>query len=535
MNLAVEGQTVMSSESFWETVMRRKRLIIIIVIMLAIVTIYLQKTVVFIDVKTSATQKSQSLELTTLNNNGVRDSILQVGGIAIIPRDSVRLEAKYGSWQTSADITPLPWAGLKNISLTVDPDKNADKVSGGSLGCVTYDHVSNVLASYSCNDPSGLYVYQTPDTDGAEWKNEAYLSFPHAYNVVNYKNGLLGISNNTTPQLFYADMSTKSVSPPLIPSGMQASDLAGISIVTDEIGDSDHFLLVNAAAGTVYFATDDGKTVNYRRFATNQDKQSSARTRCILHQAKAFCYVGSSTASPDSDEDSKSYNSRSDGRLLSIDFSSDKISYSTSTISKIEPLDDIYIDNDNQLYGLSGTRLYSLNVTKAAAKRTIITGTAANVSSAARLYFISDNKLYEFDNKTKQTSLRFSSDHLRLSVINQIDNRTLINAYVEGDPSNQLHVYELNQTPNRTPGGRLIDKLPVFAGRDQSTIMSMDIHDNTIHVVLPAFVTYDSNGKFVPDERTFSNAEQEAHNYLSTLVPNLNAYHIIYARSSNSS
>lgn len=527
-----EWTRVNSSENFWEWIAKRKRAIIIFTVLITCIIIFSQQAIVIIDVRVTDNQNGEAT-LGLLNNNGVRSGVFRIGPVAFVPRDTGRIEATFNNWQTTTDISPLPWLGFKSVDITIDPDKNATKISGASLGCTAFDKKSQVVASYSCSDPSGLSTYKTSDKNEVQWSNEAYLSFPRAYFVSPYKDGLLGISNNKSPQLFYADMNSKTVDLPTIPAGMTPDEFRSTSIVTDQTKDTNHFLLISTQKGVIYFATDNGnKDIEYRRFTINQEWYDSKAVNCVLRDTVAHCYIGWPTFDIHSDDEDEAHEeARNDGRVVSIDFTTDKVAYSISMVSKNEPIDNLFVDGNNNIYSISGNNLYSLDISKSTSLRTITAAPIGNVSNGPTLYYISNNKLYEFDSKTKQTKLRFFSKHLRLSTVNQIDSRVFFNAYVEGDPGRLLHTYELTNDSNSTPNERLIDKLPIYPDNDQSNIVRMDINNNNIHIVLPSYVTLNSSEDVIPDEKAYTTSKQEAINYLSTKIPNLSTYKITFSRA----
>lgn len=493
--------------------------------------VYIQQTIIVVNVSIKDNPGKVST-LTLLNNKGDRSGVFHVGSIAFIPRDTGRIEASYNNWQTTVDITPLPWIGVSNVDIIIEPDRNAMKVSGASLGCTVYDKQSNTLASYSCNNPTGLSVYETSDVDGTIWGNKAFLTFPRAYYVTAYQNGLLGITNNTSPQFFYADMSTKTVSLPAIPPSLTPDSFKATSIVTDQTKESNHFLLINTQKGDVHFATANDATIEYRSFTLKKEWFDSETINCALKDTKAYCYVGWTSFDTHSDDkDTANEKSRNDGRFITIDFSENNVSYVLSKVSKHEPIDSIYIDGSGTLFSLSGENLFKLKTDGSEVQRTIVTKTVGHVISGPTLYYISSNHLYEFDSKLNQSKLRFTSKHLRLSTVSQIDQKVYFNAFINGDPGQLLHTYELQNTPNTTPDERLIDKLPIYQNNNQSNIVSMDLSGDSIHIVLPSYVKLDKNDTVVFDEKKYAISKQEAINYLSTYITNLKSYRLTFSKA----
>lgn len=521
---------VISSELFWDWIVRWRRLLIIIATAILFLFLYISQTLIIITA--SSPSGSGAIELRAISKNGIKSGVYKIGSLALVARDTERIEATKDNLQTTVDITPLPWIGIKEIKVAVERDHNVDKISADSLGCTVFDASSNITASYSCNNPSGLYVYRTSDKNDVEWKNEALLTFPQAYSVVDFKNGLLGISNSATPQLFYADISTKSIALPLLPQGLNANRLANISIVGDVASQSNHYLLVDREAAVIYFADATTNTISYRRFTINKDWLVGASVGCTLYEEKAYCYIGGSTASPDSHDETEEHHKRSDGHIITIDFSKDTVTYQQSTVPKDEPIDQLYIDGNQQLYAVAKSTLYRLDTTKTLTRRTIVTPTVDSVGSGKTLYYIADGKLYELDSKTKQTFMRFSSPQLRISTITQTDSRLFINAHAKNaPPGSKLHTYQLLADQNTTPEERLVDKLNLYPGDDFPGIVSLDYYKNTIHIVIPNYVEYDTGGKLVQSNAGADAAKQEAINYLTTIIPNIRDYTITFSRA----
>lgn len=521
---------VISSEAFWNWIVRWRGFVILAVISFAVALAYVANTVVII--QANSPTGSGTPKLSTISKTGKKSAVISLGSIAILPRDTDRIEAIQNGWQTSVDITPLPWVGIKEINIAVQRDRNVEKVSGDSLGCTVYDSVAAVTASYSCSNPSGLYTYKTSDKNDVSWGNEAYLTFPQSYSVVPFKNGLLGITNSKTPQLFYADMTTKAVTLPLLPQGMDASRLADISLIGNTGPNPDRFLLIDRQEGTVYYGDATENAVSYRRFILDKKWLLGASVTCALYDEKAHCYVGGSTASPDSHDETEDHKDRTDGRIVSIDFASDTVNYQQSAVPKSEPIDQLYVDGNQHLYGLARASLYSLDTQKAFVRRTIVTASASSVAGGKTLYYVVNGKLYELNSETRQTFLRFSSDLLKISTITQTDSQVFIDAHaVDAPAGSKLHTYQLLTDENMTPGERLVDTLNPYPSKDFPGIVNLDYHQKNIHVVIPDYVEYDKNGKLVSSVTGADIAKQEATAYLDTLVHDIGQYTITFSRA----
>lgn len=519
---------------FWGFVFRWWRLLIIVALASWVVSLFFTHTIVIISVGKPTNSQNTPVELTKLNGAGLRTDVLHIGSIALIARDTDRIEGRVGNWQTSVDITPLPFIGVKQISLTIDRDRNADKVSGGSLGCSLYLADTDKVASYACNNPNGLFIYKTSSTDGVPWKTEPLLTFPQAYLITPYGSGVLGIENSSSPRLFYADIPTKKISLPALPHNFDVSHLGGTSIVTDTTAPSDHFLLVDSINHAIYFANTRDGVFEYQRYTPDERWFSEgSSTQCVLRHTTAYCYVGHSSTPPDSHTQTEEHEQRTDGRFITINFREDDVEYSVSTVLKDEPIDQLYVDNRGQVYARSDFVLYSLDATQSKLRRTVIAPSVGSVAGGDNLYYIVDNRLFEFDSETKTTNMRFFSDNLRLSTINQFGSKTFFNAFAENSPGNTLHTYQLLEEQNIYPGERLVDKLPVYPEMNQAPIIDIDYYRNVIHVVLPDYVTYNKGGKIVSDQKRFQEARQIAINYLSNVVPSLHTYTLTFSRPEN--
>ena len=524
---------MISSEIFWNWFYERRRIFAIAAIIFVAFLIYINQTLIIITTSSPSDTKNTPMELSVLNKSGKSGGVLHIGSVALIARDAARIEAKINNWQTTVDITPLPWIGIKEIKLDIERDRNVDKLSGKSLGCSVYDEKSGKLASYTCGNPTGLYEYQPSKTDGVAWKNEALVTFPGAYTVAQYGSGLLGIENSATPRLFYADMISKNVALPALPQGFTQSDLSSTSVITDSTAQSDHFLLVNTTKGTIYFASKSDNSITYQKYSPDKKWLTGNTIKCVLRQVSAYCFIGGSTIAPDSAELTAEQKQRGDGHFVTVNFGNPTITYTVSTSSKDDVLDELYIDDSKQLYGRADTTLYSLDTSSSNLKRTIVSPSVSAVSGGQKAYYITNNQLFEFDSKTKATYLRFSSKNIRLSTINQVGSRLFMNAFINGAPDNTLHTYELLSEQNTTPGKRLVDLLPVYPNADQTSIISMDYYKDTINITLPNYVNYDARGNLVPYDTAFNESKREAVDYLSTLVPDIKSYTITYARASN--
>lgn len=520
------------STLFWNWFYRWRRLLVIIVILLVLFVIGISQTIIIISTS-SPSGSTKAIELTLLNNNGRRSSIFHIGQFALIPRDTERIEGRIDSWQTSIDITPLPTFSIKEVKLIIERDRNVEKVSGQSLGCTYYNKISGQILSYSCSNPTSLYSYKTSTTDGVPWKNESVLNFPRSFAIAPFQTGLIGIKNANIPELFHVDAISKNISLISLPNGYNTNDLKGTTIATDAISSTDHFLLINSVEGVIYFATKNGDRYSYQNFKPDKKWLTNAIIQCVLRQTTAYCYIGAQSASPESEEQTAEYATQSDGRLVVINFKDSKVDVIASIVPKEEPIDNLYIDDNAQLYAVSQFTLYSINTSKGKVLRTITTPAVSAVASGKNLYYAADDRVFEFNSTTKATNLRFYSQNIRPSTINQIDGRVFINAFINNRRDNTLYTYDILQEQNITPGQRLVDKIPIDPSINGINFISMDYYKNIIHIVLPNFVTLNNRNQFIPDMKSYNESRQEAINYLSLVIPNIKNYTITFSRATN--
>ena len=512
---------------------RRWRSLIIISIVV-FVGLYSYSTHTFITLNTTKDSGLGYIQFSSYSNNGDNKPIFVIGSIAYVSRDTAQISAVSGDYSTSVDTSPLPWFGIKNFTISVERDKNAEKISGSNFGCSVYSITTSALSSYSCGNPYGLFTYQTSDVDNVSWGNKPSLTFPQSYNATTYRDGVIGISNNTNPILFYSSTTdNKTVQLGLPFDDMSKEERGSISVIADSTDNSrSHFLLVDNSTAIIYFGQQNNEQVSYRQYeykATNFSPRFNT-SRCVLVKQFGYCYFGNSSFSPDSEGETLQREKTGDGKVVVIDFSQQTATNKEYTVSKDEPVDQLIVDDLGNIYSLDGTTLYQIKVSGNSTSRLVL---ATNVSSAVAnksLFYISNNQLFEYSSQTKSTHMRFTSKNLRLSNVSLFGDTTLFNAYVNGAPTNTLHTYRLLNTPNTTPGNRLLDKIPFYPGTNQINISDIDYFKKTIHVVLPAYVTYNAANKIVPDDALYNEQKQEVNNYLSGIIPSFSDYKVTFSR-----
>ncbi|MCA9334663.1 hypothetical protein KC953_00795, partial [Candidatus Saccharibacteria bacterium] len=474
-----------------------------------------------------------SFDISASDKDGNESNIVSIGNFAIINRNVALLTVSSKDLQTSQNISPLPWFEIKKIALHLEHDLNADKISGNHLGCSAYNKKTKEFSTFSCGNPFGLYQYKTSSKDDIPWNNKQILNFPQAYNAAAFHNGVLGIANNTSPWLFYADINTKKVSQVRLPvANMSRTSISSISVVPDSTNPNlTNFLLVDNSTGIMWFGMQNGLDVTYRKY---EHKISDTQTQylasmCKLVSTKAYCYFGNTSASPDSEGETIRYELSQDGVVDIIDFSTKYPTAQKFTISKDTPLDDIYADKNGQLYGRTESTLYSLQQNDTSLEKTVFAKNIGAVSGGESLYYIKNNKLFQYDSSTKTTTMRFVSKNLRLSNINLFDKTVLFTAYIKGSNSTTLHAYKLLDTANTNSDKRLLDIIPTSLPANESNIIDIDYSKSIIHVVLPNYVEYRA-GKIVPSIGIYNSQKSVVRNYLSNIVPSFSSYKVTFSR-----
>lgn len=517
----------------YQWILRWRGAIIAAVALLLLLNVALTNTLVTLNLAKPAGVTDVALSATS--RDGAGRNIFAIGSLALVSRDTALITATAGTLYTSVDVSPLPWFGIKNISIAVERDKNVEKVSGNNFGCSVYDPASGAFSSFSCGNPSGLFVYRTSDKDDVSWRNEPSLRFPQAYNATVYHDGVLGIANHSEPWLFYADAKANAVSRLQLPVEGAAKDQLGSTSVVADAADvfQPHFLLVDNSTGIVYFGQQNGSAVEYRKYEHKAPGYVPrfSTSGCILNGMTAYCYFGDSSASADSEGEDLHRTKSGDGMIVVIDFSQATPATKQYRVSKDQPIDHLYADSHGQLYGFTNGVIYSLTPKGEQLERVVFAADVGAVSAGTSLYYVRDNKLYEYDSSDRSTHLRFASDNLRVSNINLFQKTAFINAYVKDAPNNTLHTYKLLDEPNTTPGKRLVDKLPTYPKANQADIIDMDYSKDMIHVVLPNFVSYDSSGNIVPNKEVYQEQKQEIRNYLSGIIPSIDNYKLTYSRA----
>lgn len=466
-----------------------------------------------------------------------------IGNLVLARKDTVSLRVIAGEYQTSKRISTLPAVGFSSETINLYKDRDVEKYSGDSLGCITYDPGKDAMLSYKCTKPVYLVHYARPLSTTAYWENKTVANFiadaSSVTSVHPFRGGALALlqpaGGERTPRdvLHYVDSggNRATYEPPRF---FDMSDLGKLSVVTDtEAAESNSFLLVNDN-GELHYGTTEGSTVTYKSMALSDKYNPEFDTLlCRLLGPYVYCYYGEGII--DHLDEQPNYRKHAHKGIVEvINFGTEKPTSSVYAFSDSMPIAKLYVTQARKLYAVSSnitaySSLYELELSGGKVTSKPFMSNISSMSTGNGVLYIQNDAVYKVDDKSQESYLVFSSPNLKLSNVVTVGSHIFINAFVKDDPAEKLHTYKILDHASDLPiGKRPVDLLPFYI---RGVTQSVDYSKEAIRIRVFATPTSNSQtGRLTYDEGEYQANKLRVEERLNSLGLNLDKYQVLYSK-----
>jgi len=458
-------------------------------ILIGIIVFFVFNSIVLVKINGS---KASSIKITAVTSTELKS--VGGAGLIVVPRGTESLIVAADDYVKSHVPIHLPWFGITTISAQLNTDKNATKVAylAANPACATYSTTYESLSSYSCQAPSNLQFYLTAKKD-VSWLNipTADLSSyaPNQF-LSPYMGGVLGVTvtasedtnkpgrisvvaNNADKETFYD-----------APEGITSQTALGLKLFTNVNDPTDSRFVLVDAVGTIYLATvKDGKVTYTTAPAPESYSYTYNQTFCALQSSDndtVYCLRSRNALEPPSG-------------VTVADASVEKLSFAKQdverkSVANAATYDNFYRADGDKLYAKYGNMLYSLTLKdgKYAAKQ--LAPRPNTVAAGDKLYFIQQNGVYAYDDKTGQSHQIFYSPNITLTGIYPVAGKVFAFGNTTSGGA-AVYAYLLNNEEDKTPGKRMIDILPIPAAIAMKDVESYDFVGDRFMVKASSSVT----------------------------------------------
>ncbi len=468
-----------------------------VIIISVLYTIWNQYGFVFVNTPAGIDNKTS---IKYSNSDDSKQSLMNIGQIVVVPRANSAFTASVNTYSSVVSVS-IPWYGFTSAELPASVAAGVEKYAINNPGCAGYDKESDELINYKCQSPTDFSVA------------DMQTSFPRTltpllstHQSAAFLNGILGISDSATGQLFYQDYKG-AVSYIKNPDGLSSDDLALSQIITNHNDITNTSFMLLPLSGDIYIGKYTDNTVSYNKISHPSKWTSEMSSICQLLTTSAYCYQGISGAAPSGSDIEPS--TETSGNLLKINLaSSGNPTLERYTIDSAIAVDGVFIANDGNFTLTDGGRIYTLNFSGGKAILRQLSGNIKSVATTGdSIYFTKENTLYKLQ-KNAATAI-FHSDNLSIARV-FTDNGSVFLSARTPDSGTEVGIYKVTTAPDSNTD--LLLKITA-----QPTLYSDDISDisfikHTVFVM--AKVTIDKNAR-QPDQAVNQQQYSEVKNRIS--------------------
>jgi hypothetical protein len=436
-------------------------------------------------------QGAAGQKITTYASSDAENKVVGASGLIVVPRTTKSLLVSAGDYRKTQTKLELPWYGFTQKTVKVVQDTNADKVAFKSTAgttCASYSPRIDKLLYYNCRDPKSVLMYNTPPNK--TWTSTLITHMFYSNNeAVPYRGGVIGIAHvDATDAKVEGDIAFTTDTGKLLaynaPDDTDMSTLAKARIFTDKTNTENKNFIIVDANGNIYLGKpSQNNSVDYRKIPAPAKYHSDYnQTFCTLESESVYCYRGK-TAAGDIPEDFNLDNV-ADYSIISTSFS-DSGSSTTKLQNGILNFDGVYSSN-GALYGKSYKKLFRFDKSGGEYKMNELLQNVDSVAGGKELIVAQNSGVYKYNPSTSDFYQVFYSKNITPKSIYSVDEKIfVIGTTAAGDTT---YAYLLNNTPNDSPGKRLIDILPVKSG-DLAGASTNDFVGDTLSITLSITVS----------------------------------------------
>ncbi len=395
----------------------------------------------------------------------------------IVPRATQSVIVDINGYKTTKHITTTI-LGFNSEQVDIYKDTNATKYSTGNMGCNFYDSARDKVLSYECRNTTGIYEYRTPLDGLKSWSTSRTTTFSKSHSVMPFGAGVIGIVDNAgdAKPIFTTD--GKNITYFLAPDGINAQQMSFAQIIVDRSDTSSGHFLLTTMDGNVYMATLANSAVSYQKY-NHPDGYSIGgnATICSLRNVTAYCFQGLSQKAATAEKVDRSLGIN----MLTIAvFINGKVNFTRYDVDRSLFIDQILTTTKNNVLAIAQGNVYFLDKAGGTLTPKLIASNITSADASDRAFFIQSDNIYQFDDTTQQSYLRFHSDNLQPTSIISLNSRLIFDALSRNNDK-RVYTYIVDADVHNRSQVRMIDKLPLALDAHQYAV-DADFVKNSIFV-----------------------------------------------------
>lgn len=506
-----------------------RRLIILFSFILALVWItvgfFMNNSLVYLDVETLDNKSA----VVTFSSSDAENKKIGGSGLIIVPRKTKSLLVTSGEYvRTQAKIN-LPWYGFTQKKIQLKQDLNAEKIAYRSTTgaqCATYSPSKQKLLYYNCRNPKTITEYITPQDQ--TWTNRKVADLFYSNREAKpYSGGVIGIAHIdagdtvSSGDIIFTNDSGKAISY-IAPEEINMESISRAKIFTDTHNPENKKFVVVDVEGNIYLGVPgQGNNVQYRKIpAPDNYSLDYNQTLCAINDDIVYCYQGR-TAAGDMPE-RVDFNKFTDFTVIKSSFTDSAIS-STKVSDGLFSMNEIFISNGD-LFGKRYKKLFELKQVDNHYTINELLQNVDSVSGGEELTVIQNSGVYKLDPATSNFHQIFYSPHISPKNIYNSSGKTFVIGTLD-DEKTTTYAYQLNNTPNITPGSRLLDKLPVKPKSLSNVLFTDSVSDRLLITLNPTY-RYIRDGQKSINEGELASLKMEVLQQLDSLEINIDEQNI---------
>jgi len=445
----------------------------------------------FLYVTVNTPSDTRNIEL-SLSSDG---PITKAGGagLHIVPRNTKSIIVASSDYMKTQSKVIFPWYGFTSKKVSLQKDKNADKVAYLSMlgtTCATYMPKSDQLAYYDCLNPKTLVRYEPSGQSSWAVKTVADFDGFSVNPAQPFLGGLLGISylpngdNTPAGDILAISADGKSQRYPAPTSIPTRFDISRARLFTDTNDPADNHFVIAAVDGTIYIGTISGSNVQYDAIAapSNYNKQYN-QTLCTLGAQTVYCYRGP-TAYGDAPTNFD-YSKVTQSQITTYSLADGSVHLNKFS-NNLFALSNLYVTANGNLFAKNYYQLYHFTKSGDTYRAESVAQSIMAAGAGDRLYYIQNNAVYAVDESDPTSAYQiFYSPNITPKAVYPVGGKTFIIGTQKNNGST-TYAYSLNSQNDTTPGSRLIDLLPLDLSKPplNAQVYSSDLVGDTIYVTL---------------------------------------------------
>lgn len=387
--------------------------------------------------------------------SGETADVTSLGGVLLLQRNTASLLYKDGKAETIVNSTSKPLIyGSRDVHIKTP--SSAKLVSSGGQTCPLV--LASGIYSYSCSQPTALNKH------AGIGQNSKVSEFGVVYPPARYRDGFLAQQyvqagsqgrSRLYHTLTYVTPDKPAVTKKL--SGELYNSKDYNEVFTDLTDPKSNVFVVynhNTGVGRYYDVFDDkaAGTEFKRQYELDSTSEQSS---CSLADKRFVCFHGPAgdpthaverTSLEDVDKEiaaNAKLKKPGPGMVEVVDFSSLDPVNSLYKGPKDFGLSKLYMTANGDIFGQQGYAIEHIKLQGSSFTPTPITLNATAIAAGQTLTFVHNNKLFEYDQTTDSSVLRYSDPNEIIDSLSMYGSQLLSLSYNQKDPAQLLNVYQV--------------------------------------------------------------------------------------------